>query len=91
MVSGGDCFVAGLSFSSPRALLLVLEEGANLTDPLGASAFSASNPPQLDYSGALRGSLRSRALLSSLQCSQARVRWPFCPLPSMAWHTTAHR
>lgn len=29
-------------------------------------------------------------MLSRLQCSQARVRWPFCPLLPMAWHTTAH-
>lgn len=46
MVPGDDCFIAGFSFSSPRAPLLVLEEGAGFTrSPWGLSLFCLKSCP----------------------------------------------
>lgn len=91
MVLGDDCFIAGFSFSSPRAPLLVLEEGAGLTrSPWDFSLFCLKSHPNWTILVHSVVASRSRGLAQqvAVQSGKGKVAFLSPALYGMAYHST---
>lgn len=71
MVLGGDCFIAGLSLLPKSSIPRSRGKSRSYLIPLGLQPFLPQKPPQLDYSGALCGSLQEQGPRSA-GCSAVR-------------------